>query len=338
MKSGSPSSDDLLPAATATEAGSDLAEAGLRAPLALLKHPLLALAPQRTAAIDYQGLEHGKPFRLHIRTEDPELGLATIEDLPVLCLITGALVARLNRGQDLHGPVYLEPAACLHALGRPTGGQQRKLWARSIQRLTATAITTDLAPGGQRRHAFFNLIEWTERPAPGRRGAWRVGPPSWLLEQVQARQFIKLDPALLQTGGLQRRVHAWCLAHAGGQGHETWPLRFDRAYLKSASTDAPRKFRHALRAIIAANAIPGFDLALEQRNDGEVLRVTRRAVRETRRTSQPIYRQPSTAETTVTVSADAVTPSLSWIDLDLPDDEPFALEKQELRLILPDEL
>jgi plasmid replication initiation protein len=242
--------------------------------ITLLKCPFTSLA-LTSAPTEWNGYEHQKAFRLHVRSDLIGSSRATIMDEIVMIYVATELATRVNQGGTLDDPVFFHPKDMLRSMGQNPGGTQVRALSASISRLQNTAVVTDLAPNGLRRSSIFNIVEQFNVPPSGKRGAWEIRPASFFVDQAKNGQILKLDTGYFKLHGLARRLAGWCRAHAGGKGYETWRLPFGTAFLKSGSTDEPRKFRYALRRLIDANNVPGFHLSSETDHRGDVLVVRR---------------------------------------------------------------
>lgn len=244
---------------------------GLRASATLLRFPVLALGP-RHEPIHFRGFDGRDPVYLSVSADEPRRGLATLADGDVLIFVATQLTNRLNRGEPLDAPLLVRPGTILRALGRPRGGRQHALLAEALARLAGTTVSTSIGGTGR----LFTLLDTAVPPATdASHGAWTLAS-AFLAAEVAARRILRFDPAALALRGLERRLYDWARVRAGGSAHSSWTITLERARDRAGSQDAPRRFRHAIKHIVARDRLPGFTLALEGPGLRPSLVITRR--------------------------------------------------------------
>ncbi|GJD97699.1 replication initiator protein A [Methylobacterium iners] len=229
------------------------------------RYPFFALGG-RTTPIHYKGRDHGRAFYLNVAGSAGH-GLPTLTDTSVLIFATTLLARPLNAGKPLPDVIDLVPVDFLRALGRPLGGGQYAQLDAAIQRLHHATILTDLFPNAGAGTTLLDRIE----PPAGRREAYRLYLPQFLLDQVAAKQILAFDPAALSLHGLERRLFGWARAQVGVEGgkprlislrevHERAGVELaDRERLKTSL----RQLKAKLLRIAAADRIPGVRLRLQ---------------------------------------------------------------------------
>ncbi|MDP4006318.1 replication initiator protein A [Methylobacterium sp. NEAU K] len=270
------------------------------------RYPVLSLTarePGRTGPHggEFRGIEGG--LRFFLRTHPARIGdpLATLADGGVLTFVATLLTHRLNLQQSLAPPLIFTSAACLRALGRPVGGQQHRLLAAQIARLSNTVMSTDLR--GQ--HDCHRIIERAERVD----GRWQIDVSPFLTREVQEYRILQIDPCALDLRGLERRIYGWARTYCGGPTG-TYALPLKRAFVLSGSTDKPRRFRHALNAIVESNRLPGINLSLSGDGADTVLTLVRQ---EAGRQPPPQFEKAAPEELSLEDIFGPMTPELAEI-------------------------
>lgn len=228
----------------------------------LAKLPLVATAPG-TQSIKSVLKEHGVDY--HFATSaDGHDSMATLADADVLIYAASVIAAAKNAGADLSPVIPFRPTPILRFLGRPLGGRQNVLLQAAVYRLHNTTISSNYNAGGCVVPTFDTLISRIDY-AEGTRRIRSITVGDWFVDQIRLNLILKLDPASLKLRGLERRVYGWASAHVNRIAAEPWAIPLNYAWFKSGGQHQPespggfRKFRHAIRLLVARNALPGFN-------------------------------------------------------------------------------
>lgn len=202
-------------------------------------------------------------------------GRATLHDKDILIYCISQLIAALNAGRTVSRRVTLKAHDFLVATNRDTGGDSYVRLREAFERLAGTRITTNLTTGGTETTSGFGLIESWEiqrRSRGGRMVSVTVMLSEWLFRAVQARAVLTLSRDYFRLRKpLERRVYELARKHCGRQPE--WRVSVAVLHKKAGSAAPVRVFRAALRAMIAANHLPDYDL---EEVPGDMLMVRRR--------------------------------------------------------------
>ncbi len=242
--------------------------------LASMEHPMFSLATRPDRRIlDYVHNDTRITVTPSVR------GLATIHDKDILIYCISQLMAALNAGRAVARTVRLTARDLLVATGRDTSGDGYARLAAAFERLAGTRITTNIATGPAddrvETTTGFGLIEtWqiVRRGRGGRMVSVTVTLSEWLFRAVTSGSVLTLSREYFALRRpLERRVYELARKHCGHQ--RDWRVSIEVLAKKSGSASPRRVFRAMIRAMIAADPLPGYTLAEEP---GDILRVTRR--------------------------------------------------------------
>ncbi|WP_299694836.1 replication initiator protein A [uncultured Tateyamaria sp.] len=240
--------------------------------LGTMEHPIFSLSTRpdrRVLSYSHNGTQ--------ITVTPSVRGRATIHDKDILIYCISQLVAALNAGRTVSRRVTLKAHDLLVATNRDTGGDSYARLREGFERLAGTRITTNMATGGIETTSGFGLIESWEiqrRSKGGRMVSVSVMLSEWLFRAVEARAVLTLSRDYFRLRKpLERRVYELSRKHCGRQ--PAWKVSVATLHKKAGSAAPVRVFRAALRAMIAANHLPDYDL---EEAPGDMLVVRRRTV------------------------------------------------------------
>ncbi|GAB4405427.1 MAG: hypothetical protein OHK0048_25280 [Rhodoferax sp.] len=96
--------------------------------------------------------------------------------------------------------------------------------------------------------------------------AVEVTLPVWLWRSVKAKHVLTLSRDYFRIRKPpDRRIYELARKHCGAQ--PKWRVSIKTLYEKSGSTDAPRKFRAAAKALAESNELPDNRMAFDAEND-----------------------------------------------------------------------
>ena len=103
--------------------------------------------------------------------------------------------------------------------------------------------------------------------------AIEVTLPDWLFRSMEAKQVktISADYFRLRKP-LDRRIYELCAKHCGKQ--KEWHISLEILHRKSGSMATLRRFRQAIKELVASNDLPDYRLTYDDKKD--VLKVSNR--------------------------------------------------------------
>lgn len=204
---------------------------------------------------------------------NPEFGMATIWDADILIWASTQIVEMLDRGGQPARTVQFHPYNLLRSVRRSTGGSDYAALRSALERLTHTAVRTNIRSGDKKRYASFHWLEsWTETvdEATGEPTGMTITLPDWLYQGIVARGGVLTihEDYFLLTGGLERWLYRVARKHAGKQGGG-WSFTMRQLHTKSGSAARFSDFARNLRRIVEANQLPEYTLSLHHTDSGE---------------------------------------------------------------------
>lgn len=236
----------------------------------LMSWPFFSLAKsRRTQPIDFR---MGATW---ISVEPvPEHGMATIWDADILIWAASQLVEASDAGRTTSRTILARPHEILTFIGRGTGKDHYERLRAALDRLQSTTIATSIRQQHQRRrHRFSWINEWRETvAADGRASGIEMILPDWFYAGVLDRALVlTIDRAYFAlTGGVERWLYRLVRKHGG---HQRGGWSFDVAHLhaKSGVLSPLKQFAFDVRAIVARQSLPGYQLSLDRSGTRERL-------------------------------------------------------------------
>lgn len=206
-------------------------------------------------------------------TPSAEHGMATIWDADILIWAVTQLKEALDRGMNCSPTVQFHPYDLLKSIRRSTGGKDYARLRAALERLTHTAVKTNIRAKGRRRYASFHWIEgWTETvdEATGETMHMTLTLPQWLYEGVVMSGGVLTihEDYFLLTGGIERWLYRVARKHGGHQALG-WRFTMRQLYEKSGSSARFSDFALDVRKIVKGNALPEYTLSLHRNDEGE---------------------------------------------------------------------
>jgi plasmid replication initiation protein len=94
---------------------------------------------------------------------NPKFGIATIWDADILIWASTQVTEALDRGLTPSRTIHFYPHNLLKSIRRPTGGEHYMRLRAALERLTHTAVRTNIRAQGNKKAASFHWLEsWTE--------------------------------------------------------------------------------------------------------------------------------------------------------------------------------
>lgn len=221
---------------------------------ALMERPFFSLASRpRHTPIDYASPCGG--WRLHAAPADGR-GVASIRDAELLILIASRLIHEQTRGSTVPEVVDLNPRQLLQARGLSASGREYALLRASLERLQGTRYATNICPDGKAgaERTFSLISEVTEGAG---RGHLKVGLSSWFRTAVEERRVLQLNEAYFDiSGNYERWLYRVVRKHVGGQSYFWLPV--STLWEKSGKGSPLSRFKHELKKVVEANALPDY--------------------------------------------------------------------------------
>jgi plasmid replication initiation protein len=256
-----------------------IADLNFRDQREMMERPFFSLAKsKRVKPIDYNSPD-GKLW-VHV-SANPDYGMATIWDADILIYCASMLADMARRGQnDIPRKLHVMPYDLLRAIGRPTTGRAYELLGQALDRLVATTIKTNIRAENRREATFSWLDGWTQLvdERTERSKGMTLELSNWFYEGVLMKGgVLAIDRAYFAiTGGRERWLYKVARKHAGGAGEGGFAISMPVLFEKSGAEGEYRRFKFELLKLADKNALPGYDLLIEQSSKGEPLLRMRR--------------------------------------------------------------
>lgn len=199
-------------------------------------------------------------------------GRATQFDKDVLIYVISQMTAALNQDrQDAQNrTVRFRVHDYLVSTNKPTGGIEYSRLEMALDRLRGTTIKTDIRTGGARIREGFGIIDsWRiieKSPTDERMIAVSVTLSQWLYNAVQAHEVLTMNKDYFRLRKpMERRLYELARKHCGKQ--TLWRIGLELLQGKCGSKSSLKRFRQAMRQIIADGTIPDYRLELEDATD-----------------------------------------------------------------------
>lgn len=249
-----------------------IADLNFRDQREMMERPFFSLAKSKRAKpIDYQSPD-GKLW-VHV-SANPDYGMATIWDADILIYCASMLADMARRGtNDIPRKLHIMPYDLLRAIGRPTTGRAYELLAQSLDRLVSTTIKTNIRAENRREATFSWLDGWTQLvdEKTERSKGMTLELSNWFYEGVLMKGgVLAIDRAYFNiTGGRERWLYKVARKHAGGAGGAGFAISMPTLFEKSGAEGQYRRFKFEILKLAGKNALPGYDLSVEAKEQGE---------------------------------------------------------------------
>lgn len=225
----------------------------------LMAHPFFSLGKsRRTLPIDFRS------GSVTVRVEGTlEHGIATIWDADILIWAASQIVEARDAGIATSRLIRATPYEILRFIGRGTSQRDYLRLKAALDRLQTTSVATSIRETtGRRLHRFSWINEWKELAnADGKPLGIELILPDWFYAGVLDRALVlTIDRAYFRlTGGIERWLYRLVRKH-GGRQPEGWQFDFRHLHRKSGSAARYSDFALDLRALVARQSLPGYQL------------------------------------------------------------------------------
>lgn len=257
-----------------------IADLNLRDQRDMMERPFFSLAKsKRVKPIDYTSPDN--KLWVHV-SANPDYGMATIWDADILIYCASMLADMARRGvNDVPRKLHIMPYDLLRAIGRPTTGRAYELLGQALDRLVSTTVKTNIRAENRREATFSWLDGWNqlvdERTERSR--GMTIELSNWFWEGVMMKGgVLAIDRSYFSiTGGRERWLYKVARKHAGGAGEAGFAIAMPTLFEKSGAEGEYRRFKFEILKLADKNALPGYDLTIEQGRGKEPLLRMRRA-------------------------------------------------------------
>lgn len=227
-----------------------------------MEHPIFALAktPSREIRTYSRG---GKTLRII----PSAVGSPTVFDKDLVIYLVSHLVKGLNGKQPVSRRVRIDVHPFLVATRRSTGGASYTRVLDMCRRLRGTTIETNIRTTEEERTKGFGLIEDYDVIAATKNGkgalVLEVVISDWLYRAAVDYDVLTLNPEYFSlTQALERRVYELARKHCGDQAW--WTISLPLLQEKTGSTQSARKWKQEIKAMVQADALPDYRMALDE--------------------------------------------------------------------------
>ena len=241
-----------------------------------MERPFFSLAKRpRLTPIEY----HVGDVRVEV-TANPKFGMATIWDADILIWAATQVTEAIDRGLTASRVIRFHPHNLLKAVRRPVGGDHYRRLRDALNRLTHTAVQTNIRAEGKKKFASFHWLEaWTEvvDEKTGETTGMTLTLPDWLYSGIVTKGGVLTihEDYFLLTGGIERWLYRVARKHAGSQ-ELGWQFTMRQLYEKSGSTARFSDFALDVRKVVESDGLPEYTLALHRTEEDEIVSILRR--------------------------------------------------------------
>ncbi len=213
---------------------------------------------------------------------NPQFGMATIWDADILIWASTQITETLDRGDKPAKTIRFHPYNLLRSIRRTTGGADYTRLRAALERLTHTAVRTNIRTDGRKKFASFHWLEsWTETidDQSGEPTGMTITLPDWLYDGIVTRGGVLTihEDYFLLTGGIERWLYRVARKHAGRQ-QAGWSFTMRQLYEKSGSAARFSDFAIDIRRVVKANQLPEYEVSMDRNADGdEIVRFVHRS-------------------------------------------------------------
>jgi plasmid replication initiation protein len=234
-----------------------------------MERPFFSLAKRpRFAPIDYNVGDVSVEV-----SGNPKFGIATIWDADILIWASTQITEALDRGVTPSRVVQFHPHNMLKSIRRPTGGEHYQRLRAALERLTHTAVRTNIRCEGKKKTASFHWLESWKEIADEKTGepmGMTLTLPDWLYEGILMKGGVLTihEDYFLLTGGVERWLYRVARKHAGQQ-EGGWQFTMRQLHEKSGSISRLSDFAIDVRKVVEADSLPEYTTGMHKNDNGE---------------------------------------------------------------------
>ncbi len=248
---------------------SSFADIPIRDQRDMMERPFFSLAKKpRMTPIKYQSGE------LWVEVSaNSQFGMASIWDADILVWASTQITEALDRGLKPSRTIQFHPYNLLRSIRRTTGGADYARLRAALERLTHTAVRTNIRALGKKKSASFHWLEsWTEsvQEATGEPTGMTITLPEWLYGGIVERGGVLTihEDYFLLTGGFERWLYRVARKHGGNQV-TGWSFTMRQLFEKSGSSARFSDFALDIRQIVETNQLPEYELSIRRNGEGD---------------------------------------------------------------------
>jgi len=196
-------------------------------------------------------------------------GAATIYDKEVVLYIASLMIARLEAGEEVGQEFHFTAHDLFCVTGNNPSARSYSRLSQALERLQGTQIKTNIEAGGEGEEGYFSWLSeaklfYTRNKEAGgetrRLKAIRVRLCDWLYRAIlHDRQILDYASAYFQLGPVERRLYEIARSSCADGAYE---MDLDELRRQLGYQNSLPHFRHALKAIVEADAIPDYRIVL----------------------------------------------------------------------------
>ena len=211
----------------------DVADAILKDVMQQMEHPFYSLSKKPCTTIrEYRHGDHWLKITPSVQ------GLATIYDKDLLIYAISQLMAKLNRGEEIHPRVRINTHEFLIFTNRGTGGKDYKAFVEALERLRGTTISTNIRTGDEEQIEVFGLIDkGTVRRKHGLDGRllWvEIRLSDWVFNAIKSKEVLTMNRDYFRLGKpYERRAYEIARKHCGR--NKEWKIGLELLRKKTVS-------------------------------------------------------------------------------------------------------
>ncbi|MBS7829355.1 replication initiator protein A [Wohlfahrtiimonas chitiniclastica] len=231
----------------------------LQLDMASMEYPLFALKAGDKTTRRYTQ----KNFSVVI-APSAEYGMATIHDKDIWIYCISKLMQAIRENQPISRNVHFTIYDYLKTTNRGVGGREYELAKNSLDRLSATRITTDIETDTLRESRGFGLIDaWSVvEEKDGRMIRVEVTLPKWLYRSIESKALLTLSPDYFRLRKpLDRRIYELARKHCGN--NHSWKFDLNTLLERSGSTASMKEFRKAIKSLAESNQLPDYSVEFD---------------------------------------------------------------------------
>lgn len=228
-----------------------------------LEYPLFSLQKSKDTRV--RVFRNGDQI---VRIIPSVVGAANIFDKDLLVYAATQICKAADANQPVSRRIRFKVRDFLLYTGRSTGGASYTRILDSCRRLKGTTIETNFDAGGThievRGYSLIDDYGVTIYTA-NKQGALEVEVilSTWTYGSLMSRRVLTIHPGYFALAqGLERRLYDLAKKHCGDK--LWWKIGLDKLYAKSGSAQAQKYFRRDLVAVMEADQLPEFHIALDE--------------------------------------------------------------------------
>jgi plasmid replication initiation protein len=204
---------------------------------------------------------------------NPKFGIATIWDADILIWASTQITEAQDQGIPSSRTIQFHPHRMLKAIRRPTGGEHYLRLRAALERLTHTAVRTNIRAEGKKKAASFHWLEsWTEvtDEKTGETIGMTLTLPVWLFDGILMKGGVLTihEDYFLLTGGIERWLYRVARKHAGHQ-ECGWQFTMRQLYEKSGAASRFSDFAIDVRKVVEMDSLPEYTAQIHKNEEGE---------------------------------------------------------------------